>query len=66
MCNSTMFLSHEQTAEPLTLLLVLTCFNAKTNDFNQQTACAAPVHWSKYTTTLPQSHPTRIVLNWYY
>ena len=26
------------------------CFNAKTNDFNQQTACGAPVRWSKYTT----------------
>ena len=27
-----------------------TCFNAETNDFNQQMACGAPVLWSKYTT----------------
>ena len=27
-----------------------TCFNAKTNNFNQKTACGAPVRWSKYTT----------------
>ena len=27
-----------------------TCFNAETNNFDQQTACGAPVWWSKYTT----------------
>ena len=27
-----------------------TCFNAETNDFDQRTACRAPVCWSKYTT----------------
>ena len=25
-------------------------FNSETNEFDQQTACGAPVHWSKYTT----------------
>ena len=28
----------------------LTCFNSETNDLDQQTACRAPVWWSKYTT----------------
>ena len=27
-----------------------TCFNAKTNDFDQQTDCGAPICLSKYTT----------------
>ena len=27
-----------------------TCLNTKTNDFNQQMACGAPIYWSKYTT----------------
>ena len=26
-----------------------TCFNAETNDFDQQMVCGAPVRWSKYT-----------------
>ena len=26
------------------------CFNAETNNFDQQMACGAPVRWSKYTT----------------
>ena len=25
-------------------------FHLETNDFNQQTACGAPIFWSKYTT----------------
>ena len=25
-----------------------TCLNAKTNDFDQRTACGAPVRWSKF------------------
>ena len=25
-----------------------TSFNAETNDFDQQTACEAPIRWSKY------------------
>ena len=29
-----------------------TCCNAKTNDFDHQTACRAPVPWSKYTTDM--------------
>ena len=28
-----------------------TCFNAETNNFDQQSACRAPVHRSKYTTS---------------
>ena len=29
-----------------------TCFNAETNDFNQRTACRAPVRWLIYTSYL--------------
>ena len=27
-----------------------TCLNGEKDDFDQQTACEAPIHWSKYTT----------------
>ena len=29
-----------------------TCFHTETNDFNQQTACGAPICLSKYTTCI--------------
>ena len=35
-----------------------TCFNAKIYDFDQQTACGAPVRWSKYTTIVNRRQPT--------
>ena len=28
-----------------------TCFNPEKNDFDKQTACGAPIGWSKYTTS---------------
>ena len=42
-----------------------TCFNAETNNFNQRTACRAPIWWSKYTTGYPGSSTLAyIVASW--
>ena len=52
------------------------CFHAETNDFDQQTACRAPVCWLKYTTValpvlichqvLPPKELARPLKNYYY